>query len=907
MTLTNRDRQNPLIRRVRRHASLSTLFRTADMASVPVRPLAAAPILGQRIASVPTAATSDLNRTAIEDAAQRAMAFASSDPQDQTGADTIQSEGRPIAPASGQLLAGQERVESLSTVPPSTVTVAPPAMAQTSARQPVNAALTLGQTLAIQRTTAAVPVDHPTMPVPAIPAAARQPSLPAVPSGRTVNPPPTPVTAPQTVAEPVQRQAQPAEQGSADGIDDATWSRLQTAYRKYKERDAPGGSAASATSVSPVQTQPQSVRASQATVPPLQRSATPSARPLRRSVISEERMTPAPAPTVAPQPASPTPEEQPELRQSAAVDAGSPEEMHDESVQPLGQPDDKSTTIFSEPEPEPLFLASNDQAALGNVALPSPAPAPINPVTTLVNRQPDSLPVQPEQPVAATPTHEGATDEGATDEGATTESTSELDIRKAQPVVQRATLAEPKPTIVQRAVVKDAVKDETTTAATNPVPTTIHGATESALREQPPHRAVRDPEPPLLSAESDAQLDVQLSEADAVGAITNTIGEVPSMVPVIPAGNTSEQVSVDGNVEIASVQAQEATVGSTNSLVTPDYVEPATMVEVENAPIQNGSEPPAPGLPLQDAWPVQRVSPDDGRTILHRGSAPAVQRDRSEPSDEVVSAPPRLDEAVWNQLEKRETARPTESSVHVIAPRRPRPRAKRVQSTATPAANGEDAAPDRTTLQRRPLPPQEASSTQVADDVTAAENRTAHTALVQTDIGALPADLWTMIGEPAPLLPAQPVAIQRATLPATAHTDGFAFTGPINQQARDERPMTEASLAEVPRTNDLYQEPMLERNSAAGSVTVPSRSSATVSTVAPLLTLTLADESDQQAAVIQRTAVPQSANTTGGENATATPKSTGAAIDTDELARLVYDELRRKLATERERLRPLRY
>ena len=289
-----------------------------------------------------------------------------------------------------------------------------------------------------------------------------------------------------------------------------------------------------------------------------------------------------------------------------------------------------------------------------------------------------------------------------------------------------------------------------------------------------------------------------------------------------------------------------------------------TVPEAESAP----GEMPTQPLPLQQAWGVERtpqgLSPGPRRSstpprverevwgptaaepvVPHEDTGPSVGRQVPGGVPVTTVAAP---EPVGRMLAQIAAGRRTRSTIETLAPRRPRPAPaerpaqRQVRRTAPPAAEATEARSEGAEL--RPG---------------------AEIPFIETPIGPLPADLWSLIGEPVPKSaeargqtpgvqtaseaePQMPPAPRQATVP-TASARGPA----VIQRIVAERPAEEESL------------PAPEETPAAD---------ATESAAEPP-----ADPG----------AEPQN------------PEEASPAVDLDELARRVYDEVKHRLAMERER------
>ncbi len=210
--------------------------------------------------------------------------------------------------------------------------------------------------------------------------------------------------------------------------------------------------------------------------------------------------------------------------------------------------------------------------------------------------------------------------------------------------------------------------------------------------------------------------------------------------------------------------------------------------------------------------------------------------------------------------------RPTRSTIETIAPRSPRP-----------ALSGQRLA---TTVRRSYHPPAADPGEPLPADAPSREVEPAPRQIT-TPIGPLPADLWTLIGEPVP----------------ADHEDA----GARSAQAEVPRaPSRTAPHRAPPAPGEAHPARIQRRLSAAG---------------APITARPGAPAPDRGAAMQPSTSTRGSADTTSGSPVTrqASPASPeeGAndaadgspGVDVAELARRVYDEIKRRLALEGERFR----
>lgn len=242
------------------------------------------------------------------------------------------------------------------------------------------------------------------------------------------------------------------------------------------------------------------------------------------------------------------------------------------------------------------------------------------------------------------------------------------------------------------------------------------------------------------------------------------------------------------------------------------------------------AETPEVGSPLQSVWPVQTVQRAEMPAMLPAPVSP-VTSPFPAATEPPVRPPTPQDFWVEERLATVPPGMPTDSSVPLLRPRRPRPlrpttpTAAMVDAPSLTAETGGTAVPP--TVQRQPE---------------------ATVGLVPTEIGALPPDLWTLIGQ-------QPPAAMAPTVDTPPPT-------PTVMAKREENGATA-----VAATPDLSEYIQLEEGGESGAV-----NGAT-------------------------TAVPGE----GGEETE--EKKEGEEVDINELARQVYARLRGQLLIERERER----
>jgi hypothetical protein len=249
------------------------------------------------------------------------------------------------------------------------------------------------------------------------------------------------------------------------------------------------------------------------------------------------------------------------------------------------------------------------------------------------------------------------------------------------------------------------------------------------------------------------------------------------------------------------------------------------------------------GSPLQAVWPVQMVQRTDAPAFTPPSTAPVSPAASLFPTPTELPVRPPTPQDFWveERLATVPPGMPTDSSVPLLRPRRPRPErpststASVIDTPSLIAETGGTAVPPVSTIQRQP------------------ESESGTVGLVPTEIGALPPDLWTLIGQPLPTMAVQetqPPAGQPVVM-AKREGDGVS-------------PMPDSPIASAPDLSDYIQ---LEGGGEGGAAT---------------------------------TAVP-GADGAGGEETE--EKKEGEKVDINELARQVYAQLRGQLMIERERER----
>lgn len=245
--------------------------------------------------------------------------------------------------------------------------------------------------------------------------------------------------------------------------------------------------------------------------------------------------------------------------------------------------------------------------------------------------------------------------------------------------------------------------------------------------------------------------------------------------------------------------------------------------------------------PLQTVWPVQTVQRETTPpTPLSPEAAPFAV-----PSEPPVRPPTPQDFWVEERLAAVPPGMPTDSSVPLLRPRRPRP------GRATPPVAGVMAG----------SPPLADATTAVSPTVQ--RQTEAAVGLVPTEIGTLPPDLWTLIGQQPPEVTAsrEVMASPEAMAPAP--------------------PMSAGS-------------PVVQRSADGVATAVPPLRDAPTSSPSVLSDYIQLEEGEEASR-------PTAAPGEGGEETA--EKKENEEIDINELARQVYAHIRNQLTIDKERER----
>ncbi|MGC9466972.1 MAG: hypothetical protein ACP5HS_00135 [Anaerolineae bacterium] len=410
-------------------------------------------------------------------------------------------------------------------------------------------------------------------------------------------------------------------------------------------------------------------------------------------------------------------------------------------------------------------------------------------------------------------------------------------------------------------------------------PGTEAAAEERAIDQRPAQRPTVPESPSIVEKTREPTLLRPSPEAESALAAKGRADEAaPEEVEAQPVSRPAEEPDAAFSEPTPTHPAIEHTVASEKESPTealgvsrPDEAEAGYGEEIA-APGEDVTAPVQP-RPLQDVWQVERLPSSESLSSDHLATAPPVSipPPRRGPG-------PGLDEV----LDRVEAGRPTRSSIEVIPPRRPRPEV----ASRTPGP-----------VQRKPTEPESAekplqpeSSDVIRPHVTLDEQQEVPT--VATEIGALPADLWELIGEPVPSAREAPPAQAPERAAARPPQAPAVILSPPSTTAGAAPPAREPTVVEA-------QTRLTETATPAPTVSV---------TKSPDHRIASADVMSRPRASIVQRAVEMSEV----ESTVEPPDETegrdveevaGPGVDLEELARRVYSEIKRRFEIERERFR----
>ncbi|MEZ4868510.1 MAG: hypothetical protein R3C14_44685 [Caldilineaceae bacterium] len=765
MPLLNRwGQQNSLIRRVRQHGALSTLFRTvapspATLGRVePVRlvlgqlaptsfPAAANPSAAQAIGSITVPPVDEISADEIS-AGYSGEQWAR-EPIADVSAPTL-----PTAPAvQRQTLAGGAAplpAEPASTLPtPSPVSTAatplraPAPVLMPSASEPLSA-------------TGAPPGGVPmATPVAGVARTQRQPASPTE-SSQTLQPN---VASAAVTAQPLPVQRQPMESGARPvmGVPPQGIAPTMIASRPQPVQRQPlmgvpqsvAGVPQQAIAPGPVTPQPQPVRhqplvgASPQEVAPAIVAAqlTPLQPQPGISAAQPNVATPLPATTSTQVATAQSMPPSPPVQRQTVSDAPPAVSTPPSAPAPVAASASADSSGIDDTTWSRLQTALRKARAQVPGSSQSPATPPAAPLTS-AQRSPQSTPA-PQRPtdrhaprrtmITEQPTSRSRTgDTDPSSAGFPNLPAPDLSSTVVQPAVDASSQ-----------LAADAPKTAAVAPSSAPQPAAPTEANPLPTNAPPIQRAVASPVASLQDAptspvvarlvtEQATDSAVAVASSHSQGAVVanippadQTLGQPPTVTPAPPV--------VAGAPDLAWEKSGSA---ASSLYPTADAAQEPFIEE-------------DPALPLEAAWPVQRL-------VDPVAESKAARRRMADEPDPVAAAhpgePPILADVVQQQLERAHTAQPTEAKIDVIKPRRPRPMphpsVQRESASTTPDAP-------------LPSPPTNPTAT-IAPGRPIEEELTA--TLIPTEFGDLPADLWRLVGAPAPAPAAQPV--QQSSAPA---------------------------------------------------------------------------------------------------------------------------------------------
>lgn len=469
------------------------------------------------------------------------------------------------------------------------------------------------------------------------------------------------------------------------------------------------------------------------------------------------------------------------------------------------------------------------------------------------------------------------------------------------------TLAE---SLTREPLVRELLPTETVSEPPPPHSPSVHRTVDDARARQP--EATPDTPYPTDTLESPPPTATTAPQEFAF-AEEETLVERRIIEPEI-----DKQAELPITAETPTIQPSEAPTPTSQPTSQPTkHLTTQPPAEEEIAALEPQWQP----RPLQDVWPVQRLEAPP--TPPEPPARPPSVPEALPTSSEEATA---TEEIQW-ALADVAPGGPTTSSIEVITPRQPRPTLRPEAGVPTeiegpspevsaPPKTKEphpeaDISPDfeepRPALMQEPakpsgpqnlpgeiaLPPptvQMQRETDAAPDITQTRplTETPAPALVQTEIGPLPADLWHLLGrsppgqEPAEATPPQDTG-QEATIADGNIADAAITDGRI---ARAVATAEAPPKPERPAIREIIP-PVVQRVAAPGSA-------------AEAGSLIQREPEEEQAETAATGSVTTESVATEAETAPETP---APRIDVDDLARRVYAEIKRRLSTEWERAR----
>jgi hypothetical protein len=425
---------------------------------------------------------------------------------------------------------------------------------------------------------------------------------------------------------------------------------------------------------------------------------------------------------------------------------------------------------------------------------------------------------------------------------------------------------------------------------------------KSPVMEFPVEPAISSPDTVAEAPAGEARLaegqPADLSEA-AVGQDTELAGDQDeTLEETISLPESGEEISGESSPMPSTPVAREIappvltqTDGVTQPAKKPEDIgETPTSVQPElddliappPAVAEDEAETTMQPVPLEMAWPVERVEP-----VVE--SRPPTPRPTSQ--QPVIQRKPAADDQLSSDLQdvlsEVAAGQATDSAIELVTPRRPRPTLTPVQrAPAKEAQPGEvQSSPEEEPARLRQTEPSPAETTPPA--------KTAERWMVPTEIGDLPSDLWEFMGEtpPAPEPPGP-------EMPGTSEAPG-------SKSVQRTAVKPETAKKPEPLPDPTLQEPS-EKQPDAAPESQPPPPSTTTTKPAPVYL-------DAIAPTVQRTEAPSGSGDSEGTAEGGESQESGEGGESEEsgkgggkpdpaaLARQVFPIIKRMLVLEQER------
>ena len=436
--------------------------------------------------------------------------------------------------------------------------------------------------------------------------------------------------------------------------------------------------------------------------------------------------------------------------------------------------------------------------------------------------------------------------------------------------------------------------------------------TESTVLQATPQKADLAPNREMPNPITNrTRIPVDDSEIDSSGIDNNR------------EASAAQLLSGEDKAAFATEQSQ-----SSNDALIADSVIPNP--DQSHALKENNSEgiedaPPSYNArPLQDVWPVQKSIDANLPSSIGGGSRARLGSESSQHLDsepekaeqakglivpdlpldfEKIAKEQRINAAAQIAMQSVQPARATAASVHVIAPRRARPiirsttqqpatREPRIRKQTEASAADLQEEDDPSIQQRRvaQLPASPLSVESDADDV------------VETEIGELPDDLWTLIDEPVPKQASAEGTQPTARLSEVEHNSADSTSIETTPNSLIRTDTTGQSVAEAATAKDIRRETQ-PRPKASLTETA---TSANDNFLMIQRQIVQTEEALLEAPEQMGDDLPmeeQERHGTKDDDQKGAEDSANGEIDISDLARQVYSQLRRQLIVERERFR----